>query len=429
MKFYIKAIVFSLALVCLSCGSDNTTGGGGDDGPVEPILSDEIRVYNPDLFHNGLALLIENGGTTAYLVNKEGERLFTWTFDSNLGNDLELLPDGRVIGIFKVDDPEITAGGFGGVVKIINPDMSVDWEFEYSTNTYIAHHDVELLPNGNVLIMVWESIDMTTAQQAGVQTTADIIPEKLIEVDPSTDQIVWEWRAWDHIIQDVDMNLPNFGVVADNPQRIDFNLNAGTNGDIMHANSIDYDAVKDVIYMSVNFYNEVWVIDHSTTTAEAAGSTGGTYGKGGDLLYRFGNPAAYNNPMGTAMFDKNHFANILENGEPGSGNLLIYVNGETAQQSTVYELDMPDTFDLLPNTDNEPGVVWDFTDSDLYFPRLSGASRLSNGNTLICEGDYGYWEVTPSGEVAWKYEGEINFWRGYGYDLDYPGLTPLGLIF
>jgi len=35
------------------------------------------------------------------------------------------------------------------------------------------------------------------------------------------------------------------------------------------------------------------VIDHSTTTAQAAGHSGGTYGKGGDLLYRWGNPNAY----------------------------------------------------------------------------------------------------------------------------------------
>ena len=114
---------------------------------------------------------------------------------------------------------------------------------------------------------------------------------------------------------------------------------------------------------------------------------------------------------------------------PGEGNLLIYVNGESVEQSSVYELDLPDTFDLQPNTDNEPQVVWSFTDPDMYFARLSGAVRLSNGNTLICEGDYGYWEVTPQGEVAWKYESNVNMWRGYGYDLDFEGLDELGISF
>lgn len=428
MKIIYKVFTLSLLLTLFACKSDDDSTPT-DDGPIEPILSDEIVVYEPTQFHNGLALLIENGATTAYLVNKEGERLFTWNFDDNLGNDLELLPDGRVIGMFKAEDPQVTAGGFGGLIKIINPDLSVDWEYEYSSATGIAHHDVELLPNGNVLFMVWELIDTTTAQQSGSETTVDIIPEKIIEIDPSTDQIVWEWRAWDHIIQDVDMALPNYGSIADNPQKIDINYNNNVAGDIMHANSIDYDVQKDVIYMSVNFYNEVWVIDHSTTTAEASGTTGGDYGKGGDLIYRFGNPLAYNNTEGTVLFDKNHFANLLEDGVPGEGNMLIYVNGENAGQSTVYELNLPDTFNLAPNTDNEPQVVWSFTDSDMFFPRLSGAVRLSNGNTLICEGDYGFWEVTPEGDVAWKYEGPVNFWRAYGYDLDFPGLTNLGISF
>ena len=38
----------------------------------------------------------------------------------------------------------------------------------------------------------------------------------------------------------------------------------------MHANGIDYDSDKDIIYVSVNAYSEIWVIDHSTTITEAA---------------------------------------------------------------------------------------------------------------------------------------------------------------
>jgi len=263
-------------------------------------------------------------------------------------------------------------------------------------------------------------------------TNVDIFPEKLIEVNPSTDQVVWEWRAWDHLVQDTDMNLANFGVISDTPERIDHSYNFGVidNGDIMHANGIDHDAVNDVIYISVNFYSEIWVIDHSTTTQEAASNSGGDYNKGGDLLYRFGNPEAYQNPNGVRRFYNNHFPNLLEDGELGSGNVLVYVNNtDNMPQSTVFELAMPQPFAMTPNTDNEPAEVWSFTDPDLYHGRISGAVRLSNGNTLICEGDYGYWEVTPSKEVAWKYNGSGNFWRGYGYDLDHTGLPSLGLTF
>ena len=116
---------------------------------------------------------------------------------------------------------------------------------------------------------------------------------------------------------------PNFGVINENPQRIDFNYNEMVDGDLMHANGIDYDSTNDVIYMSDNFYSEVWVIDHSTNTAEATTNAGGNYNKGGNLLYRFGNPEAYKNPLGERLFYSNHFPNLLEGNEPGAGNILI----------------------------------------------------------------------------------------------------------
>ena len=195
----------------------------------------------------------------------------------------------------------------------------------------------------------------------------------------------------------------------------------------MHANGIDYDNIKDVIYLSVNFYNEVWVIDHNTTTAESASHSGGTFGKGGDLIYRFGNPEAYNNDSGARLFYNIHFPNLLEGNEPGAGNILIYMNGINNEQSIVYEFKMPNTFSLMVDEDNEPEVVWSFSDPDLFYPRISGAVRLNNGNTLICEGDYGFWEVTPDKEVVWKYNGGQNIWRAYDYLLTDSAIINLGL--
>lgn len=211
----------------------------------------------------------------------------------------------------------------------------------------------------------------------------------------------------------------NYGIVADNPQLINVNFNPIQNGDIMHANGIDYDNDKDIIYVSVNAYSEIWVIDHSTTITEAASHSGGNYNKGGDLLYRFGNPLAYDNTFGEKLFDRNHFPNLLEDDVLGKGNMLVYVNGVTEEQSIVYELDMPENFNLLPNTNNEPNIVWEFRNENLYNGIISGAVRLKNGNTLICEGDYGFWEVTPEKEVVWKYNGfGIEFWRAYNYELN-----------
>ena len=426
-----KAILVLGCLVILNSCNNDVNDVIDPNPDTEPVtLTDNIVVYNGDLLENGLVLAVENGSTKSYLLDKTGKRVHEWNFDTKLGNDFEILPDGRAIGMFKVDSPAFSFGGFGGSIRIINPDSSIEWQYDYVSDNYVAHHDVEILPNGNVLFLAWEKIDPTVAQNNGVDFNANIYPEKLIEVDPETNTIVWEWNSWDHIIQDFDSNLPHYGIVKDNPQLININYSLPEDGDIMHANGIDYDATNDLVFMSVNFFSEVWVIDHSTSTSEAAGHSGGNYNKGGDLIYRFGNPEAYNNTAGTRIFYNNHFPNLLEDNEPGAGNILIFVNrGQNIDQSTVYELKLPTSLNLVPDTNNEPEVVWSFTDSNLFNPKISGAVRLLNGNTLICEGDYGFWEVTSNGEVVWKYDGSDGsaIWRAYGYTLDSAEIKSLGL--
>ena len=161
-------------------------------------------------------------------------------------------------------------GGYGGIIKIINPDGSIFWKYHYYSSDYIAHHDVEMLPNGNIIVLVWERVIATDAQALGISVDYDVFTEALIEVNPNTNEIEWEWHSKDHLVQDIDNSLSNFGQIAESPHLINPNYFLKDNGDIMHANGIDYDEEKDVIYLSVNFYHEIWVIDHSTTTAEAA---------------------------------------------------------------------------------------------------------------------------------------------------------------
>ncbi|WP_179315563.1 aryl-sulfate sulfotransferase [Winogradskyella undariae] len=425
MKIKVIFICF-LALIVWSCtkdDSDNTT-----EIRDEVLLSEEVELYDSGKLENSFVLGVINGGTSSFLIDKTGLKLKEWNFENNLGNDLVLLPSGKLLGIFKPDsDPEFSFGGYGGIIKIINTDGSIDWEFDYHSSTYLAHHDVEILPNGNVLILVWEKVINSEAQLYGINAVGDVYPEMLIEVNPSNNSIVWEWHSKDHFVQDINEALPNYGVIADNPQLINPNYVLSDNGDIMHGNGIDYDSEKDVIFLSINFFSEVWVIDHSTLTNEAAGSIGGNYGKGGDLIYRFGNPRAYNNFSGTRLFDSNHFPNFLETNEPGAGNILIFNNGVSQGQSIIYELAMPANYNLVANSDNEPEVVWSFTHEDLFNQRISGAVRLKNGNTLICEGDYGFWEVTREKEIVWKYNKVGSFWRAYNYLPTDSAILNLGL--
>jgi hypothetical protein len=399
---------FILALTALStfvsCSKDS------EKAPVVPELTDEVLVYEPEKISDNLVLVTDAGADEVYLLQKDGKKFHEWTLSNELGNDVVLEENGKLLALLKTDDDKITFGGSGGQIQIINPDNSIDWQFVYSTEDYNLHHDIERLPNGNIIALVWEKKVATDAQARGYQTNNDFYVESVIEINPTTNQIVWKWSSWDHLIQDADNTKLNFGSVSDNPQLIDINFNTFDHGDNMHANAIEYDEKKDIIFISVNFYNEVWVIDHSTTTEQAKTNTGGNYNKGGNLLYRFGNPATFKS-TGTQLFSNNHHCNIINDGLPGAGNMLIFNNGTKDKQSTVFELQFPTPFDF--NT--APTVIWSYTNGELFSSKVSGAQRTENGNTIITEGDFGYWEVTSSKEIVWQYNKPGFFWRGYPY--------------
>ena len=399
----------------------------------EPIFTPEgsVEVFNANKVDENYILVNDAAANRVYLMDKEARLLYEWTLTNNIGNDVFLLPNGKLLASLESDNPQIKLGGKGGRLQFIDPDGTVDWDFIYSSLDGETHHDVELLPNGNIIAMVWEERSSIDALQAGFSLDTNVVVESIIEVNPNTNEIVWEWHSWDHLIQNQDETKNNHGVISEHPERININYAAGSEnptenkGDIMHANGIAYDKLNDVILLSVNFYSEIWVIDHSTSTQEAASSEGGNYGKGGDLVYRFGNPEAYDNTIGERLFHNNHFPNLLKGAD--LGKLLIFSNGSDIEQSTVFELELPTTFDLKANADNELKILWSFTDPELYSGRISGAVTLPNGNILITEGDYGFWEVTREKEVVWKCSSEGFFWRAYSYAKSAPEILSLGL--
>ena len=299
----------------------------------------------------------------------------------------------------------------------------------------------------------------------------------------SAQQIVWSWHAWDHLVQNFDPEAPHFDMPAARPERIDINGDrnpdppteeeeeaelaqmaalgytdgfddatgdddadaAGKddadakdekeedpeevalkarikNADWMHSNGIDYNAALDQIVISVRRFDEVWIIDHSTTTEEAAGSSGGRYGKGGDLLYRWGNPYAYGmGPWEDRQLLGQHNAQWIPEGQLGAGNLMVFDNGTEKERawSVVTEWWAPrDAEGNYPREERRPfGPAepdWSYTaaePTDFFSSFISGAQRLPNGNTLVCAGKQGWvFEVTPDGEVVWD-------WRNpYGLD-------------
>jgi hypothetical protein len=382
------------------------------------------------------------GNSTTYLMDHNSNVIHTWAHNRSPASMPYLFPDSTIIYPYRVPNPSMNAGGVGGGISKLTWDGTTLWDYQFANDTYQHHHDVEPLPNGNVLIIVWERKTAAEAYAMGRQTINNPLnqmwSEAVLELDPETGNVVWEWHLWDHLCQDVSSSYPNYVNVSEHPELFDINNGnvgnsggpGGANADWMHLNAIAYHAELDQIVLSSRHQDEIFIIDHSTTTEEASGHSGGNSGMGGDLLYRWGNPQNYDRGNNTDhILDAQHGVNWIPSEYPGEGNFILFNNGHTNNASAVLEFIPPlnsnGTYDVSPNEPFGPeNAIWVYTaGSSLQSDVQSGAFRLPNGNTLITEADDAYiFEVNSSGSVQWTYThpgNDIMIARAQKYGLDY----------
>ena len=406
--------------------------------------------------YEGYTLLAPIQSTTTYLVDMQGEVVHEWESEHPPGVSVYLLDDGSILRCGELFDNErFRGGGIGGVIQRIGWEGELVWNYRFSDATRCQHHDIELLPNGNVLLIAWEYKSPREAVMRGRhprELDADgFWPDAVYEVRPilpDGGEIVWEWHAWDHLVQELDPNLRGYGKPMNHPGRIDINgehrhrseedaeqraeleeeMEAlGYTGgddededepkapfppfaDFMHTNAIDYEPDLDLIVLSSPEFNELWVIDHSTTSAEAATESGGRQGQGGKILWRWGNPMQYGYGDND---DRQLYYQHNPTWLPGP-RLLVFNNGggrPDGSYSSVDELELPFVEGrgfLRARGRAYPPLqpVWSYTapeGEEFFGSFISGAERLPNGHTLICEGPTGrVFEVTPEGETVWE---------------------------
>jgi hypothetical protein len=369
----------------------------------------------------GYTLFAPKHHTLIYLMDNAGQAVHQWKSQYEPGQSVYLLENGHLLHCCFTHNRGFTRGGEGGRLEEFDWEGNLVWEFEYSSDQYLSHHDVKPLPNGNVLVLAVEKKSKEECLAAGFDPRnlrdEQLFPEFFIEVQPTRPKggkIVWEWHVWDHLIQATDRSKAHYGDVARHPELIDVNANGRpTPAFWNHGNSIAYNAQLDQIMLSARGCNEIWVVDHGTTTQEAASHSGGRGGKGGDLLYRWGNPAAYG--RGTSrdrQLFQQHDAQWIPEGYPGAGHVLIFNNGLDRGYSTIEEIVPPTDASgryviqgTKPFGPDKP--VWRYqarNPTDFYSSEISGTHRLPNGNTLICAGVRGlFFEVTPADETVWEY--------------------------
>ena len=404
--------LFLFLFISTSVWAQNTIG---------TVLLDDDRVLD------GYSLFTPNKQSTTFLIDNCGRVINEWIDNpmAGIGADQYLLEDGSLL-ISKFDSNITTAssigiGGAGGIIEIRSWDNELKWRYIIRDSLQIQHHDIHIMPNGNILALVLDRYFFNDIVAMGFDTTlysqTELWPDKIVEIDTASNKIVWEWRAWDHLIQDVDPSKSNYGNISDNPNRININYQEFSFGrqDWMHSNSIDYNEELDQILFSVRNFQEIWIIDHSVTTEEAATSTGGNSGKGGDLLFRWGNDSAFDN--GTKerrTFFYQHDASWLDESfhqDSEYYNMIsVYNNFVNSEYSIGAILDV--------NYDNSE---YEFVDStylplDLYRTvshpdtakqRSAAASNfqlLPNGNFLIHAARQGRsMEITDDEIPVWEY--------------------------
>ncbi len=405
----------------------------------------------------GYVLFNGIGAPTTYLIDKCGRKINQWTSQYNIGLQAKLMPDGRLLRGGMIFNSNFGAGK-SGVLEIYDWSGKLEWRYIISTATEMYHHDFTVLPNGNILLIVWEAKSIAQAVDAGkdpAKATTEMWTDKILEIKPidSNDiDIVWEWHAWDHLVQDHSSSKPNFGVVSDHPEllNINYHKNANNGQDWLHLNAIDYNPALDQIVITCHSLHEIYIIDHSTNIFEAYGHSGGNSGKGGDILYRWGNPEAYGRGTSTdkVLFSP-HNAHWIPPGYPKAGNLLIFNNGLNRPGGNYSSLDMIDlpesgyNYTLSGSNAYGPsGPFWSYKDAtpvNFYTDFMGGVQELKNGNYIFTESSDGRaWEIDSSKNVVWRYTNPVNsgnpmyqgdnpqnnmVFRFNHYAPDFPGLS------
>jgi len=368
MKKIFFLAFLSILFIAVSCKNEQ---------PQEVVEKPEVKVWKPedtrplagvtekrglisktDMATPGYVLFSPSFGTDTYLMNLDGEIVHKWPGEVSTMLNGYLFENGHLFRLERDENlPAFAFGGQAGIIREYDWGGNLIWDYKLATEKELIHHDIEVMPNGNVLAICYEARTPEESIAAGRDPErvlkAGLWIDKIIEIKPirpSGGEIVWEWDMWDHLIQDFDSTKANYGVVKDHPRKININTHSieaesgplldeeqiqqmkamgvmtsnanvdNQRSDITHVNAVSYNAELDQVVLSCPGFNEIYIIDHSISTEEAEGSAG-------DLLYRWGNPQNYGagDKEDQKLFGQ-HDVKWIPNGYPGEGHMMVYNN-------------------------------------------------------------------------------------------------------
>lgn len=294
----------------------------------------------------------------ARMVDTNGNEVHQWTLPTRPGRHARILANGNLAynGVHP-DGPSLFPlwqKYRGGLMLEVTPDGDIVRQFEDP----LAHHDQNHLANGTLLYTTLTAL--TPAQAASVPggipgseaPDGNIYSDIIKHVDPSTKEVLWEWKLIDHI-DPADFPLqPHY--TRDHYPLIN-SVEILKDGNILAS----LRSCSAVIIISRETKKVIWHLD-STVVAQQHNAT-----------------------------------------EMEDGSILLFDNGvyrhhESFPYSRVIQVDRA-----------TKEIVWKYQDRHamtFFSPFMGGAQRLKNGNTLVTEAAVGrIFEVTPHGNIAWEY--------------------------
>ena len=373
---------------------------------------------NKNSIQNGYTLLYPSNSTKTFLINNDGKIINQWTSNYNPGQTAYLMDNGNLVRSCKTNNTVFKLGGIGGRIEIKNWHDDLLWEWQLSDSTKCLHHDIKPLPNGNILAIMVEKKLLPDFVNAGRDTLKlsdkELWNEVILEIKPIDNnkaEIVWQWSAWDHLAQNKYTDKINYNTIKKHPELIDvnYNLELNSTADFLHFNSIDFNSQLNQIMVSVRNYSEIWVIDHSTTTAQAKTHKGGKTDMGGDLLYRWGNSKAFGGNT-DAKLDGQHSASWIKKGFINEGKITLFDNKATTRHARIVMINpslnkQTFKYNYILNKGFGPDKeFWTYTQPNFVEGRAGAVQGLQNGNVLITETSKGrLLEITPQKDTAWIY--------------------------
>lgn len=366
-------------------------------------------LYNNSAVSEGYTLFTPQRNNEVFLIDNCGQKVHQWTFTENPGATCYLLLNGNLLRAGKDN------------LEIRDWNNNIIWTYPTTANGIAQHHDIEPLPNGNILCIVsdvYSLADISLHGRNPTNTDTTFKLDKIIEIQPigtNNANIVWEWKFFDHLIQDFDSTKLDYGSVQNHPELLDINFDNNQIFDYIHLNAIDYNSTLDQIMVSARHLSEIFIIDHSTTTAQAASHTGGNSNKGGDFLWRWGNPQVYKQAAATDQkLFLQHDCKWIEQGNLDANKISVFNNGGDGSETfSAIHIITPEiingAYTKTNSVFNPQNFEWSWNGSILGTvvneSKQSGVQSLPNGNMLICETSSGrISEITKSGIHLWSYK-------------------------